>query len=133
MTKTESCLHSGNIRLVGPSGTNTVEGRVEYCSNGVWGTISSSGFDTRDGEVVCRQLAHQNPRELTIQFVMKFSFYTGAQLFRSSMFGRGAGPVLFTSLSCTGTEYSIIDCSHISNTYYYSHYSDIGISCLVKG
>ena len=62
--KTDSCPHNGNIRLVGPSGPNTVEGRVEYCSNGVWGTIRSSGFDTRDGEVVCRQLGHQHPREL---------------------------------------------------------------------
>ena len=60
-----SCLQ-GSIRLVGPSGPNTVEGRVEYCSNGVWGTISSSGFDTRDGEVVCRQLGHQHPRESII-------------------------------------------------------------------
>ena len=63
MTIAESCLQ-GSIRLVGPSGPNTVEGRVEYCSNGVWGTISSSGFDTKDGEVVCRQLGHQHPREL---------------------------------------------------------------------
>ena len=48
----------------GPSGNvPTHEGRVEYCSNGLWGTISSSGFDTRDGEVVCRQLGHQNPRD----------------------------------------------------------------------
>ena len=63
---TDSCPHNGNIHLVGPSGPNTVEGRVEYCSNGLWGTISNSGFDTRDGEVVCRQLGHQNPRELDI-------------------------------------------------------------------
>ena len=63
---TDSCPHNGSIRLVGPSGPNTVEGRVEYCSNGLWGTISSSGFDTRDGEVVCRQLGHQNPRELIV-------------------------------------------------------------------
>ena len=61
---TDSCPHNGNIRLVGPSGPNTVEGRVEYCSNGVWGTINNYYFDTRDGEVVCRQLGHQKPREL---------------------------------------------------------------------
>ena len=29
--KTDSCPHNGNIRLVGPSGPNTVEGRV--CAN----------------------------------------------------------------------------------------------------
>ena len=34
------------MRLVGTNGPNTtVEGRVEYCSNGVWGTVSGSGFD----------------------------------------------------------------------------------------
>ena len=59
---TASCSHNGNIRLVGPSGPNTVEGRVEYCSNNLWGTVSSPGFDTKDGEVVCRQLGYQNPR-----------------------------------------------------------------------
>ena len=67
---TDSCPHNGSICLVGPSGSNTVEGRVEYCSNGLWGTISSSGFDTRDGEVVCRQLGHQNPRELIVFCIM---------------------------------------------------------------
>ena len=61
---TDSCPHNGSIRLVGPSDPNTVEGRVEYCSNGVWGTIGNLGFDTRDGEVVCRQLGCQHPREL---------------------------------------------------------------------
>ena len=58
-----TCLQ-GSIRLVGPNGPNTVEGRVEYCSNALWGTISSFGFDTRDGEVVCRRLGYQHPRKL---------------------------------------------------------------------
>ena len=57
---TGSCS-TGSMRLVG---TNTVEGRVEYCSNGVWGTVSSSGFDVRDGQVVCRRLGYQQPRML---------------------------------------------------------------------
>ena len=57
-----SCFQ-GSIHLVGPNGPNTVEGRVEYCSNGMWGTVSSSGFDSRDGEVICRTLGHQHPRE----------------------------------------------------------------------
>ena len=61
-----TCLQ-GSIRLVGPNGPNTVEGRVEYCSDGIWGIISSSGFDTRDGEVVCRRLGYQHPRKLALQ------------------------------------------------------------------
>ena len=52
------------MRLVGTNGPNKVEGRVEYCSNGVWGTVSSSGFDIRDGQVVCRRLGYQQPRML---------------------------------------------------------------------
>ena len=55
-----SCIN-GSMRLVGPDGPNMVEGRVEYCSNGLWGTVSSSNFDSRDGEVVCRRLGYQHP------------------------------------------------------------------------
>ena len=58
-----SCIN-GSMRLVGPDGPNMVEGRVEYCSNGLWSTISDNFFDTRDGEVVCRRLGYQNPSEI---------------------------------------------------------------------
>ena len=53
---------SGTMRLVDSNGPNTVQGRVEYCSNGVWGTVSSYGFDVRDAHVVCRRLGYQQPR-----------------------------------------------------------------------
>ena len=59
-----TCLQ-GSIRLISPNGPNTVEGRVEYCSNGVWGTFTSA-FDTRYGEVVCRRLGYQHPRKLAL-------------------------------------------------------------------
>ena len=135
--ETESCLHSGSIRLVGPSGSNTVEGRVEYCSNGVWGTISSLWFDTRDGEVVCRQLGYQHPREfmycVSPNGLICSWFDVGVQIFSSNTFGQGSGPVLFNSLSCTGNELSIINCPHSSQSYSYSHSGDIGIRCLNKG
>ena len=65
-----TCLQ-GSIYLVGSNGPNTVEGRVEYCSNGVWGTISSYGFDSRDGEVVCRRLGYQHPRKLACMHTWK--------------------------------------------------------------
>ena len=32
------------------------EGIVEVCLNGVWGNIISSGWNTPDAEVTCRQL-----------------------------------------------------------------------------
>ena len=55
---------NGNMRLVSHNGINTVEGRVEYCSNGLWGTVSGDDFDTRDGEVVCRKLGYRKPSEI---------------------------------------------------------------------
>ena len=56
---------SGTMHLVGPDGPNIVEGRVEYCSNGVWGTVSEDNFNSEDGEVVCRKLGYQNPSKIT--------------------------------------------------------------------
>ena len=42
------------MRLSG--GRDQFEGRVEVCSNGVWGTVSHTGWDSNDATVACRQL-----------------------------------------------------------------------------
>ena len=45
---------NGDIRLSG--GANNREGRVEFCNNNVWGTVCDDLWDTREANVVCRQL-----------------------------------------------------------------------------
>ena len=52
-----TCLdvcNAGHIRLAG--GRDASEGRVEICSNGVWGTVFYGSWDSLDAIVACRQL-----------------------------------------------------------------------------
>ena len=53
-----SCL-DGDVRLSG--GEDESEGRLELCSNALWGTVCSNGWDLRDATVVCKQLGYRTP------------------------------------------------------------------------
>ena len=111
-----------------------MEGRVEYCSNGVWGTVSRYGFDVRDAHVVCRRLGHQTPRMIDYHLILYyiFSMIAGALIFWNA-YGQGSGPVLFLYLGCTGNEDRLEHCTYSSSPYYFSHSTDVGVKCSERG
>ena len=49
---------NGDIRLAGS--TNFLEGRVEVCYDGVWGTVCGTGWSIADASVACRQLGYSS-------------------------------------------------------------------------
>lgn len=56
------CLYEGELALAG--GKTSMEGRVEICNNGLWGTVCDDGFDAIDASVICRQLEFPSQGEL---------------------------------------------------------------------
>ena len=50
----KSCFKDGQIRLV--DGATSIEGRLEFCTDGVWGTVCDDNWNRQNAAVVCRQL-----------------------------------------------------------------------------
>lgn len=51
----------GEVRLA--DGSSPLEGRVEACYDGVWGTICSNSWSLANAAVVCRQLGFSSSGE----------------------------------------------------------------------
>ncbi|XP_064384964.1 uncharacterized protein LOC135333878 isoform X2 [Halichondria panicea] len=103
----------GSIQLVG--GANNLQGRVEVCNVGAWGTVCDDSFGTNDAQVVCRQLGYSSE---------------GATAQCCAAYGQGTGSIVLDDLACTGTETSLFDCPHSGiGTHNCGHSEDVGVTC----
>ena len=56
---TDNCTE-GQLRLFSASSSNRMEGTVQICAHGYWGTICDNfySWDSRSADVVCNQLGY---------------------------------------------------------------------------
>ena len=107
------CLIGISIRLVGGNSYN--EGRVEVNYNGQWGTVCDDGWDDTDAGVVCRQLG----------------FGLSGTSYSSAYFGQGSGPIWLDSVTCSGSESTLVSCGHlgVNITRSCNHSEDASVRC----
>ena len=130
-----ACSTDWELRLV--NGGSSLEGRLEVCLNGVWGTICDHSWDDTDAGVACSQMGYsaRGTNCTTSCHVNPYTFHsnthTGSVSRRSAYFDEGFGPVQFTSFQCNGTETRLQDCAYtIQNTC--THSTDAGVTCAGK-
>ena len=119
----------GSVRLV--NSTIEYEGRVEVCSDGVWGTVC--GVDAPDANALCHVTGYVGgiilkPMKLYSYFLC--FYYTVSEYFTTSeMFGDGDQPILYR-LHCYGCETNISHCSkNVFPNLYCSRQSIAGVRC----
>ena len=60
----------GDVRL--QNGTLSINGRVEVCRYGSWGSICADKWDNNDARVVCRQLGYISEGDRPCVFQVAF-------------------------------------------------------------
>ena len=103
----------GRTRLV--NGPSAVEGRVEICHAGQWGTVCDDSWGKIDAEVVCRELGMP---------------WLGATAYSRATYGAGPDPILLDEVGCGGNENHLVECANLGwGVNDCLHSEDAGVAC----
>ena len=92
----------------------TSQGRVEVFHRGTWGRVCFDYWDSRDANVVCRQLG----------------FEGALSAISRAAFGKGKEIVWMDNVNCAGNESSLTECEHNQGpSVYCSRYEFAGVVC----
>ena len=124
-----SACTSGTVRLVG--GSSLLEGRVEVCVSGIWGTVCDDLWSSTDARVVCRQLGFSSSGNTIVIALGLYTIYMiiGSIARIGAYFGQGTIPILLDNVGCSGTESRLTSCTYSSHTLDCSHREDAGVAC----
>ena len=75
MTVSFSECNDGDLRLSGS--LSPLEGQVELCHSGLWGTVCPAGWDAIDASVVCKELGFSSYGTEAILIYIVFEHYSG--------------------------------------------------------
>ena len=130
------CSH-GDIKLAGSNAI--MEGRVEVCLNGLWGTVCDDLWTQVDANVACRQLGYSNlglwsffaSATIIIYCHTNILFHLNldATAFSNAYFGQGIIPIVLDNVGCSGSESQLIHCPYDPGTSDCSHSDDAGVRC----
>ena len=103
------------MRLIG--GETEYEATLLLCINNAWGTLCrTNGWNDVEAQVACNNLGYKSQ---------------GATYYIANL-GNLLYPIFTRDFSCTLTENSLYNCSHISSsddTHCGTHYYDVGLKC----
>ena len=116
----------GAVRLV--NGSTQQSGRLEVCTNNIWGSVCGDGFDVTDAHVVCRELGLGISGTQIVDIVK--ILIVEPTVYINSHFGDGNEAIVFSNMQCGGYEGSISDCDKMNyGTFSCSRSNVVGIIC----
>ena len=127
----------GSVRLV--DGDTPLDGRVEVCIGGTWGTACQLGWGSEEAAVVCQQLEY--PRSKLINFLYYFLVRQATQSFvvvflavgtaySGGVYPAGTGGIYLMDTACQSNHDSLLECPfNVPFVLFCSHNQDSGVKC----